>query len=156
MGIDTLGSFDLSIRPSALIDGDELRLPMKLVFGNRVLSGTKVGFGLVRDEASYRRALSGALTANKSAAIYLLLQGDEFDVELLRSASAWINSPLTDKLKIICKDASSVYCALVLHLIEFLRDRKSTLTGLSQEQAWQEVAKQSDSAANVLQELLAI
>lgn len=156
VGVEDVGAIDLSIKPQVLVDGELMKLPITHLFANRLLPAGKAGFGQVRDDATYLRQIDGAQTANKSVAIYLLSEGESLAPQMLAQSAAWINSPLTDRLKSRYPDASAVYCSFALHMMDFITGRTRTLTDVSTDAAWDRVATAAESALSRVQALLAL
>lgn len=153
VGTENHGLIDLSIKSKGTIDGEPYRLP-SCIFANKWMPSDGGTVNAVRDEATFAREIDMATKGNKATAVYLIKEAELLSANFLLQADAWINSPLTEKLKTLTSDVSELYCSILLHLIHFLRNEAQSLTTMTQSDALIFLAREAKAARSQVEILL--
>lgn len=142
VGVENVGSFDLSIKRVTRHEAQELRFPITCLFANKPIPQGRAQAIFIRNVGEFQKAMSSLLhRRNHTALLYLLEGGEHLDEGHIVCAPNWINSPLTDTLRSRFGSPADVYCALFLHLHSFLSGNAKSLSSLTKEEAWAQVSK---------------
>ncbi len=134
----TDGTFDISWRLDTVRNIPQWR-PWNVhgVLAGKVAPAGAATFVSTTDRVRHTRSVNGAThLENGRVAAYLAEAVDNLDAGLLSQQYAWVNSPLTDRLK---RTGPNLYSAAALHLVRYLEGGDS-LRRLDQDVAWATLA----------------
>ena len=154
VGIEELGCFDFSIKPTTSFSGKTVALPFNLLFSNRLIPANGRSCEIVRRNNVYLSQVRSALKQKRNAGIYFLESGSGIGTESILLAAEWINSPLTDKPRRWFARPTNLYAALVIHLLSFVSGDSSSMAEMSQHEAWSELSALESDAPSMLREIL--
>ena len=140
----TEGTFDVSWRLNAVRNIPQWK-PWNAqgVVAGKVMPAGAATFVSTTDRTRYTQLVNGAThLENGRVAAYLAESVDNLNSGLLSQQYAWVNSPLTDRIKKIGPD---LYSAAALHLVSYL-ERGESIRNLEQEAAWAALAKKYPDA----------
>lgn len=152
--VDGVGAVDLSIRPQFTVAGDEYRMAFKCLFAGDCLPRGRGRACVLENPDLYASVVESPSSTGPVAAVYLLREAEEVHQGLLSRAAGWIRSPLAERLGARYGNPSDLYCALLLHLCDFLGRTATSLAGLSFDDAWSQLAKTRHGAIERAGQLL--
>jgi hypothetical protein len=145
LGVDGQGFMDLSPRLTRCANPPWR--PWRLQYIARDRCVPDGAFEFARTEGEYARRVGQAAERTQArTAIYHGKGVDNIDREFAEKAFQFIDSPLTKRL--LEKYADDLYLKAAVHLFKFLRGETRSLQQLSQDEAWEEIARQPGSPLN--------
>lgn len=138
------GTFDLSLRLDKVRNFPQWKpWHVQGVVAGKVAPAGAAALVSTTDQDRYMNTVNASThVENGRVAAYLVKVVDKLDAGLLSQQYAWVNSPLTDRLK---KIGPNLYSAAALHLVSHLEGGES-LRRLDQDAAWAALANQYPDA----------
>ena len=133
-----VGVFDLSINSNAAAILGKAEIPIIGVIEHEWIPRGKGKCEMFTKESDYRQTIQMAMQPpNQAFVIYFAKNQVFLTKQLVAETFNWINSPLTDRLR---KNFDySIYCKLVLHLYDYVRNKVKSLTALPKEKSWEKI-----------------
>lgn len=149
VGVEREGFFDMSPRLKSV--GDQrivLDERFESIFGSRCLPEGK--FKASSSRIEFDGLVERAKSEKGLTVVYLGEDGTYADIcqSLLRNAFDYVNSPLTDQLRLRYKP--EIYAQAAVHLLKFVRQGSASLRPYPREIAWDKISTQPGDAIGYL------
>lgn len=138
-----IGAIDLSIKPYTGVQGDDVRIGIKCVYGGEWIPRGRGKAYFFEDSSEFARAVDSLPQHRHQASVaYLAREAEYFHRGHLTHAAGWTASPLTKLLdSTYGANPSDLYAALMLHLRSFLEGTAASMSIFSFSEAWSRLAE---------------
>jgi len=137
--VERIGHFDMSLNLEPSHHMEWKRWPSHCVAASMFYPNPKVEFRHFQDRNLWEQKITND-SATGFSALYLGETYEDLNVSLVKEATNYINSPLTDELRHLPGFDSEIYAKGVRHVWEVANHRRRSLTSVDQKQAWIEIA----------------
>jgi hypothetical protein len=154
LGSNLGGCFDLSVRLTG-VRHPKFNFPdwpVQAIAGSKCVPTDTIGFSHTALPEKYEKltAAAGHVQGVQMAVYLRQAEPLAFTRELLRTASDFSNSPLTDRLRDQCGPCPGWHARAAMHLHDFLNGRTASLAKLAQGKAWEAVAQKYPEALETI------
>jgi len=142
VGVEKAGFYDLSLRLTSFEDCPDWEDWHTLgLLGQGFNPSGEIKLSMVRSHFEFENTVNASthLKGTKSA-VYFAETMNDLNAEIVANGLAFCNSPLTDILRERFGERQDLHAKAIVHLVNFLNCKNSSLVGLSQMDAWEKLA----------------